>query len=322
VFKNLKAHVVDFTKKDWDLFGIADLRITDFIEAGGSYFKPIASTAQLLENPRLEDALMHKTEFTQQEWDAFGVHGLRMHHFVQSGDSYFQPAGTKAQADVRVLRPIAHYGDFGEDGRLKWGVGDEVVVGEQLTVTFKGKDQCGNKEEEKKALAKDTEGEVLEFNAEGAAKIAFREPVYAEGWVPSDQFYRLYPRPSARDTPIQRMVKLGRLRRCDVLALVLYTGVCVYVCACVCIVRVRAHAALVCLTPCRFFQSKVNGNPYHPQVLTPHTSIPTTTTPPIFRSDVRPLQRAPARLWLLRRGRPGHRVCVRRVLGAVEGGRH
>jgi hypothetical protein len=259
--------VVDFTKEDLDKFGITDLRSADFIEAGGSYFKPIASTAEILANPRLAEALMHKTEFTKQEWEAFGVHGLRMHHFVKSGDTFFQPAGTEVQADVRVLRPLAHYGDFGEDGRLKWGVGDVVVVGEAFTVSEKYEDG----DEVKKGLTKDTEGTVLEFNAEGGAKIAFSprhdelpdarwvdclplrptlvrrrarcwssKPVSAEVWVPPDQFYRLYPRPSARDTPIQRMVKLGRLRRCDVRALILYTGV--FVCACVGCVRVRAHA--------------------------------------------------------------------------------
>jgi hypothetical protein len=246
VFKKLKGHVDDFTKKDWDLFGITDLRITNFIEAGGSYFKPIASTAQLLENPRLEDALMQKTEFTQQEWDAFGVHGLRMHHFVQSGDSYFQPAGTEAQADVRVLRPIAHYGDFGEDGRLKWGVGDEVVVGEAFTVTFQRKDQCANKEEEKKALAKDTEGEVLEFNAEGAAKIAFREPVSAEGWVPSDQILPPVPASQrqrhahpahgeARQAVPLRCLRPHPIHRC------------VRVCMCLRVYRARASSCSPCL---------------------------------------------------------------------------
>ena len=45
-------------------------------------------------------------------------------------------------------------------------------------------------------------------------------------WCYKDQFYRLYPLPSERDTPIQRQVKLGRLRRCDVTALVMYTGEC------------------------------------------------------------------------------------------------
>ena len=245
----LRMLTVDFTKEDLHILGVTDLRSTDFIEAGGCYFKPTASTAQLLEKPSLAHALMRKTEFTQQEWDAFGVHDLRMHHFVKSGDSYFHPAGEE-QPDVRVLRPLAHYGDFGEDGRLKWGVGDEVAVGEALTVTFEGQDH-------KKELAKDTEGKVLEFNAKGAAKIAFREPVSAEWWVSPDQIYRLYPRPRARDTPIQRMVKLGRLRRCEVIALILYTGVYVPVCACV---RVRAHAALVCLTPCRLSQPIVDGD--------------------------------------------------------------
>ena len=49
--------------------------------------EPTANTAQNLKNPRLADALMRKTEFTQQEWDAFGVHDLCMHHVVKSGDS-------------------------------------------------------------------------------------------------------------------------------------------------------------------------------------------------------------------------------------------
>jgi hypothetical protein len=74
----------------------------------------------------------------------------------------------QTQPDVRVLRPITYYGDFGVDGRLRWGVGDEVVVGEAFTIV-------GNRKE----LAKDTEGTVLEFNAEGAAKIAFRKIPHA-----------------------------------------------------------------------------------------------------------------------------------------------
>ena len=47
-----------------------------------------------------------------------------------------------------------------------------------------------------------------------------------ELWVPKDQFYRLYPLPNGRETPIQRRVKLAKLRRCDVTALVMYTGEC------------------------------------------------------------------------------------------------
>jgi hypothetical protein len=73
--------------------------------------------------------------------------------------------------------------------KVKWGVGDEVVMGEAFTVVEK--DQRGR--EKKKELAKVTEGKVLEFNAEGAAKIAFREPVSEELWVPKDPFCRLFP---------------------------------------------------------------------------------------------------------------------------------
>ena len=86
----LKDHVVDFTKEEWDSFGITNLRSTDYIKVGGSCFKPIES--KILDNPKLAGALLQKTEFTQQEWDAFHVDDLRMYHFVKSGDSYFQPA--------------------------------------------------------------------------------------------------------------------------------------------------------------------------------------------------------------------------------------
>jgi len=84
----------------------------------------------------------------------------------------------QTQPDVRVLRPIAFYGDFGEDGRLKWGVGDEVVVGEAFSVkldeividearSYKlSSFPCLPSREEK--LAKDMKGTVLKFNAEGA----------------------------------------------------------------------------------------------------------------------------------------------------------
>jgi hypothetical protein len=37
--------------------------------------------------------LRSKTEFTKQEWEAFGIKDLRTDHFIKSGDLYFQPAG-------------------------------------------------------------------------------------------------------------------------------------------------------------------------------------------------------------------------------------
>ena len=42
--------------------------------------------------PKLASALEHKTELTQQEWDACGVKKLRHDDIIKSGDFYFMPA--------------------------------------------------------------------------------------------------------------------------------------------------------------------------------------------------------------------------------------
>jgi len=47
---------------------------------------------QELDHPQLSEALGDKTEFTQQEWNGFGISNLRMDQFVKSGDGYFKPA--------------------------------------------------------------------------------------------------------------------------------------------------------------------------------------------------------------------------------------
>ena len=259
---------MQFAQEELDAFRFTDLRSTDFVEAGGRYFRPAASRAQILENAGLADALTRQTEFTQREWDAFGVRGLRMSHLVKAGDAYYRPAGTEEQKDVRVLRSLAHYGAFRKDGRLAWDVGDEVAVGEQFAVKVDGRigkgdvvqaandpSKQGVVEEDDGSnfmpykvrwedgtlsdrlyqediaavpLQKEVKGTVLEFNDEGAANLDFgkgRKGIVSQ-WVPKDQFYRLHPLPSERDTPIQRQVKLARLRRCDVTALVMYTGEC------------------------------------------------------------------------------------------------
>eukprot|EP00966_Prymnesium_polylepis_P325830 7381774-Prymnesium_polylepis.1 len=41
---------------------------------------------------KLADALKHKTEFAQEEWEEFGVDELTVNHFVHSGEKYFKPA--------------------------------------------------------------------------------------------------------------------------------------------------------------------------------------------------------------------------------------
>ena len=241
----LEGDVIRFAEEEMDAFDFTDLRSTDFIEAGGRYFQPAASSAQMLENAGLAEALTRQTEFTQQEWDAFGIGSLRMSHVVKAGGAYYRPAGTEERKDMRVLHDGNHYGTFGEDGLLKWGVGDEVVVGEVCSVI----DGRGGKEK----IPKDTAGKVLEINAEGAAKIAFRGAVAVEGWVPDEQFYRLHPLPHERDTPIQRRVKLGKLRRCEVMALVMYTGACLCVSRelCWCQKRMQGFTALEAVQPCR-----------------------------------------------------------------------
>ena len=165
---------------------------------------------------------------------------------------------------MRVLRSLAHYGAFRKDGRLAWDVGDKVAVGEADAVKVDGRigkgdvvqaandpskqgvveeDDCTNQPYKVRwedgtlsgwlypgdiavvPLQKEVKGTVLEFNDEGAAKIDFGKG-FGVRRVPKYQFYRLYPLPSERDTPIQRRVKLGKLRRCDVTALVMYTGEC------------------------------------------------------------------------------------------------
>ena len=59
-----------------------------------------------LTNPKLADALRHKTEFTQQEWASFGVHGLCVDDFIVGHDShsdtecFFTPAIPSLQLNL------------------------------------------------------------------------------------------------------------------------------------------------------------------------------------------------------------------------------
>jgi hypothetical protein len=48
-------------------------------------------SGRLLENSKLSAALKHKLDFTQQEWDLFGIKDLHADHFVKSGNSFFGP---------------------------------------------------------------------------------------------------------------------------------------------------------------------------------------------------------------------------------------
>ena len=54
-----------------------------------------------LVNEKLAAALSSKTEFTQEEWDAFGIDELCSDHFVRVGDVYFHPAQVYVRYVVR-----------------------------------------------------------------------------------------------------------------------------------------------------------------------------------------------------------------------------
>ncbi len=94
----------EFTKQEWDAFGIRDLRIDHFVLSGDSYFKPVDASeppnAQILDNAKLAEALRRNVVFTKEEWDAFGINGLRMAHAVKAGDSYFMPAASESAAAI------------------------------------------------------------------------------------------------------------------------------------------------------------------------------------------------------------------------------
>ena len=103
----------EFTQEEWDSFGIQDLCMDNFIKAEipGSYFQPAATSSGLkwenagaakptegreLKNEELANKLCKKTEFTQEEWDSFGIQDLCMDNFIKAEipGSYFQPAAT------------------------------------------------------------------------------------------------------------------------------------------------------------------------------------------------------------------------------------
>ena len=44
-----------------------------------------------LSNAALADALKEKTEFSTEEWAAFGITALHLDHFIKSGNSYYKP---------------------------------------------------------------------------------------------------------------------------------------------------------------------------------------------------------------------------------------
>ena len=56
---------------------------------------PMPMDGSPLEHPALAQALAKQTQFTGQEWAAFGISKLRMDHFIVSGNSCFRPANPR-----------------------------------------------------------------------------------------------------------------------------------------------------------------------------------------------------------------------------------
>ena len=55
------------------------------------------SAGEELTNEKLSTALLSQGDFTQEEWDTFGIKSLLKIHFVKTGDTYFKPVDTDAE---------------------------------------------------------------------------------------------------------------------------------------------------------------------------------------------------------------------------------
>jgi len=99
----------------------------DRAEPGGLKWRKIGDeppgTGRQLANVKLANALTTRTEFSQTEWDAFGIHGLRSSDFVMAGGSCFRPI---------VAATLHHADDFRAPGvekgaRMGAGAGPAIV---------------------------------------------------------------------------------------------------------------------------------------------------------------------------------------------------
>ena len=97
LYRNLQTGVAGILKRkvldrlcELNAPGLKWLKIGDSATTNG----------QRLGNSTLAEALKSKTEFTEQEWDAFGVQDLHVDHFVESGGSCFKPAAFVLESQI------------------------------------------------------------------------------------------------------------------------------------------------------------------------------------------------------------------------------
>jgi len=134
----------EFTQEEWDEFGVKDLRSNDYIKCGDSYYvvtglKWINSGAtrptegrDLVAFHQLAKALKlsgkDKAEFTQEEWDAFGIKDLRSDDYIKCGDSYYEPAAVVGWMVRHVKEEIPAFVLFSGPRRSRPGPGAGIQI--------------------------------------------------------------------------------------------------------------------------------------------------------------------------------------------------
>ena len=73
--------------------------------SGGRKMMRTPSNGRLLVNEKLANALKSKCEFTQEEWDAFGITVLNLQDYIRSGDRYYRPVPV-TQDDGQTQREL------------------------------------------------------------------------------------------------------------------------------------------------------------------------------------------------------------------------
>jgi hypothetical protein len=83
-----------------------------------------------LKNDKLSTALQQKREFTETEFDAFGIEPwivfvLSSNYYVKSGENYFKPVGKSAQQQLQLIRQCM--GTLESSETNKWDASGNIV---------------------------------------------------------------------------------------------------------------------------------------------------------------------------------------------------
>ena len=73
-----------------------------------------------LQHAGLSSALHGQTEFNQQQWDNFGIEGLEMGHYIQSGATFYKPSRAEAGGTPQLLGYSRGFAERYEDSYAKF----------------------------------------------------------------------------------------------------------------------------------------------------------------------------------------------------------